>query len=184
MITTTMMPFAETIWIVLLMWVFPKSPLYPLNPFCDCIIRTLLWFYTDEPTNRIFPVNIDHSISFALLSQCLFHIIRFNKTNWHNLYLFVGIVFMWIEINSSIINTNLFFLYSRFCFFLSFSLFGNCMSDISNISNILILCANLVSGNCLSINFYFIIFYSHFSSIIQSCILVFPLHYSNTIVSL
>ena len=95
MITTTMMPFAETIWIVLFMWVFPKSPLYPLNPFYDCIIRTLLWFYTDEPTNRIFPVNIDHSISFALLSQCLFHRNQFNQTNWHNPFLFVGIVFIW-----------------------------------------------------------------------------------------
>ena len=108
MITTIMMHFAETIWIVLLMWVFPKSPLCPLNLFCDCIIRTLLWFYTDEPTNRIFPVNIDHSISFALLSQCSFHIIRFNKTNWHNLYLFVGIVFMWIELSSSIIENKSF----------------------------------------------------------------------------
>lgn len=97
MITTTMMHLAETVCDMLFMWVFPKSPLYPLNPFYDCIIRTLLWFYTDEPTNRIFPVNIDHSISFALLSQCSFHIIRFNQTNWHNLYLFVGIVFMWIE---------------------------------------------------------------------------------------
>ena len=133
MITSTMMPFAETIWIVLFMWVFSKSPLYPLNPFCDCMIRTLLWFYTDEPTNRIFPVNIDHSISFALLSQCSFHIIRFNKTNWYNPFLFVGIIYKSIELNSSNIE-NKSFLLLFFYSFLSFSLFGNCMSDISNIS--------------------------------------------------
>ena len=164
------------------MWVFPKSPLCPLNPFCDCIIRTLLWFYTDEPTNRIFPVNIDHSISFALLSQCSFHIIRFNQTNWHNLYLFVGIVFMWIEFQ--LFNYKYKFFLPLFLYmFHSFSLFNYCMSDISNISIILILCANLVSGNCLSNNFYFIIFYSHFSSNNQSFILVFPIHNSNSIVS-
>ena len=183
MITTTMMHFAETVCDMLFMWVFPKSPLFPLNPFCDCIIRTLLGFYTDEPTNRIFPVNIDHSVSFTILSQCLFHIIRFNQTNWYNLYLFVGIIYIWIKLNSSIIENKSFpFLFSFS--FLSFSLFGNCMSDISNISNILILCANLVSWNCLNNNFYFVIFYSHFSSNVQSFILVFPIHYSNSIVSL
>ena len=183
MITTTMMHLAETVCDVLLMWVFPKSPFYPLNPFCDCIIRTLLWFYTDEPINRIFPVNIDHSISFTLLSQCSFHIIRFNKTNWHNLYLFVGIVFMWIELSSSIIENKSFpFLFSFS--FLSFSLFNYCMYDISNISFFSFFNANLVSGNCLSNNFYFIIFYSHFSTNNQSFILVFPIHYSNSIVSL
>ena len=182
MITTTMMPFAETICIVLFMWVFPRSPfiisiesiLRLYNQITSLILHR--WTYKSHISSKYW--------SFYFIRIIVTMFIPYNPVQQNKLTQSIFVCWNSIHMNRAptlqLLKTNPFCFYSRF----SFYLFGNYMSDISNISNILILCANLVSGNCLSNNFYFIIFYSHFSSNIQSFILVFPIHYSNSIVSL